>query len=211
MQQEKYGIVYTNINKNRTEKYTKNVCKDCRKISQSKHIEEKRKTDEIPSEKRCTQCEKMLPLTEFYKDSQKFDKVGTKCKECFRAVQNKSEIVKITVTEYKCRNCDIVKPIDEFYLLTKSRTGHKYVCKECDLVEAYDTYHKKVIEKFNDEDVITKEEKIREKRKEKAHEINKIRSENKIDCPCGSVTNELNYSRHIKTKKHLQYLENNKL
>ena len=49
------------------------------------------------------------------------------------------------------------------------------------------------------------EKKYRERRNELLKEKNK----NNIKCICGAESTHQNYSRHCKTKKHLQYIENN--
>ena len=56
------------------------------------------------------------------------------------------------------------------------------------------------------------DKKYKEENKEKKKELDKIyREKNKINinCNCGSIISKLNYSTHCKTKKHLQYIQNN--
>ncbi len=178
-----------------------NTCKDCVKIRQKKHVEEKRKTVEIPKEKECTQCNIVMTLDKFYKDSQKFDGVGTKCKECVKAVQSRPDKVKITVSEYTCKTCNLTKPIDDFHVLSRSKTGHKYSCKECECAYATQMHYKKIhTQEVPVNNSSTKEEKIAEI---------KVLKEKKI-CGCGSVITDLTYARHCTTKKHQKYLEKNK-
>ncbi len=112
-----------------------NSCKDCVKIRQQTFIENKRKTTEVPTEKSCTQCEKILPLSDFYTDNSKFDKKSFKCKECVLKVQDKSN-QRIEISEYCCTSCNITKPIDEFHVSNRSKTGHIYHCKSCKSIQA---------------------------------------------------------------------------
>ncbi len=206
-----------------------NTCKECVIERQEKFIEEKRQTTEIPTEKGCTQCEKILPLDSFYVDNEKFDRRGTKCKKCIKEVQIREKDHE-HITEYKCNTCQEIKPIEEFHLLKRSKTGHRYSCKICENKKGTERYHKLKKEEdelialeleLNKDKELTEEEKnnlkeeklgeIRERKKEelkqKRDEINRSKLENKINCPCGSVTNELGKNRHEKTKKHLAYLE----
>ncbi len=210
-----------------------NTCKECVAERQEKFIKEKRETTEIPTEKACTQCEKILPLDSFYVDNQKFDRRGTKCKKCVKEVQTRDKDHDKQITEYKCTTCEEVKPIEEFHLLKRSKTGHRYSCKVCENKKGTERYHKlkkeedELIEleiKLNADKDLTEEEKnnlkeeklgeIRDRKKEelkqKRDEINKKKLETKIECPCGSITNELSKSRHEKTKKHQKYLESQK-
>lgn len=119
-----------------------NTCKPCVTIRQKKYVEEKKKTTSLPTEKLCTSCKTLLPLSGFYKDTHKFDGVGTKCKECVKLVQSDTNKIKIIVTEYNCNTCKITKPITEFGVLTRSTTGHKYTCKSCVAAAAKVRYQK---------------------------------------------------------------------
>ena len=119
-----------------------NRCKKCVKKLQEEYIEIKRKTETLPTEKICTECNEICDLDDFYKDNQKFDKKSTKCKICFKKIQDK-EKVKIDIKEYCCATCKIVKPIDDFHKLARSKTGHKYNCKLCVLIKAKSQYNNK--------------------------------------------------------------------
>jgi len=119
-----------------------NTCKKCAKKRQEEYIEIKRETVPVPTEKICTGCNIMYPLDNFYEDKQKFDKKGTKCKECFKKVQLREDKEKIEISEYCCATCQVIKPIDDFHKLSRSKTGHKYSCKMCELKKAKERYDK---------------------------------------------------------------------
>jgi len=119
-----------------------NTCKKCAKKRQEEYIEIKRETIPLPDEKICTGCNIIYPLDNFYEDKQKFDKKGTKCKECFKKVQVREDKEKIEISEYCCATCQVIKPIDEFHKLSRSKTGHKYSCKICELKKAKERYDK---------------------------------------------------------------------
>jgi len=182
-----------------------NRCKDCAKTLQKKYIENKRETEEIPTEKECTSCKKTLPLEEYYVDNEKFDKRGTKCKQCFLEVR-KANRNYIEISEYCCSNCKITKPIDDFHKLSSSHTGHKYRCKVCELEKAKERYTKKRILDLENNEINNTEKD--EERKMKQKESYDRRISTKLECPCGSITNLAQKSKHEKTKKHQKYLEN---
>ena len=182
-----------------------NSCKECVKIRHKEFIENKRKTEEIPIEKKCTSCEKILPLDDYFVDNEKFDRRGTKCKVCVLEVR-KSAKKYLEISEYCCATCKITKNINDFHKLKSSMTGHKYSCKVCELEKAKERYNKKrseELEKDPNEDTDKNEE-----RKLKQKESYDRRISTKIECPCGSITNLVQQSKHEKTKKHQKYLEN---
>jgi len=87
--------------------------------------------------------------------------------------------------EYREKNKDKIK---EYYEIIRNQTE-----KRKEYAKMYD-------------------KKYKEENKEKKKELDKIyREKNKINinCNCGSIISKLNYSTHCKTKKHLQYIENN--
>jgi hypothetical protein len=178
-----------------------NRCKDCAKTLQKKYIENKRETEEIPTKKECTSCKKTLPLEEYYVDNEKFDKRGTKCKQCFLEVR-KANRNYIEIDEYCCSRCKVTKLIEEFHKLSSSHTGHKYSCKVCELEKAKERYNKKRILQLE-----SNEMESNEKRKEQQKESYDRRISTKIERPCGSLTNLAQKNRHEKTKKHQNYLK----
>ena len=181
-----------------------NTCKECVKIRQKEFVENKRQTVEVPKEKECTGCKKMLPLDDYFVDNVKFDRRGTKCKTCILEVRNKTKKY-IEVTEYCCCTCKITKPIVEFGKLRSSATGHKYTCKKCVAQDAKERYGKKrIIELESPEEI---NDKKKEARKLKQKESYDRRLNTKIDCPCGSITNLAQLNKHEKTLKHQSYLK----
>ena len=178
-----------------------NSCKECVKIRQKEFIENKRKTEEIPKEKECTNCKKILPLDDYFVDNEKFDRKATKCKICVLEVRNSNKKY-LEITEYCCATCNITKHIDLFHKLESSMTGHKYSCKICELKKAKERYNQK--REINPENAADDKT---EDRKQKQKESYERRINTKIECPCGSVTNLAQQSKHEKTNKHLKYLE----
>ena len=190
-----------------------NKCKECAKSSQAEYIENKRKTEEIPTEKQCSNCKLIKLLDQYYTDNNAFDKKGTKCKDCVKLVytREKNENERKNIIEYQCSKCKITKPIDNFHSLPRSLTGHKYACKQCVTQKVKDNYYKHR-EKFLNGDMNEKDlEKERiENRKKTIQESNARRKEIIIQCPCGTITNELNIKRHQQTDKHKKAIEKNK-
>jgi len=190
-----------------------NKCKECAKSSQAEYIENKRKTEEIPTEKQCSNCKVIKLLDQYYTDNNAFDKKGTKCKDCVKLVysREKNENERKDIIEYKCSKCKITKQIDHFHSLPRSLTGHKYTCKECVTQKVKENYYKHR-EKFLNGDMNEKDlEKERlENRKKTVQESNARRKEIIIHCPCGTITNELNIKRHQQTAKHKKAIEKNK-
>ena len=63
---------------------------------------------------------------------------------------------------------------------------------------------KKQTKKYYKQYYENNKKKINEKRNEYC-----LKNKEKINCNCGSIISKLNYSTHCKSKKHLQYIENN--
>ena len=122
-----------------------NTCKECCVKRQAAFIEEKRRITPVPTEKACSQCKEVLPLTDFYVDNVKFDRRSVKCKECFKKSQSRGTNV-VEVSEYKCCKCLEVKPIEDFYKSRNTSTGHAYSCKVCSLKEVKEYYQTKKAE-----------------------------------------------------------------
>lgn len=184
-----------------------NRCKECVDTLQKAYIEEKRKSEPIPTEKMCRGCRKVLSLDHFYTDNNAFDKKGTKCKECIYDIQHR-EREKEEVEALKCAKCKEVKLVSEFHKLSKSKTGYRYSCKACELAKAKELYHQRKEDFFNEEKMTDEErEAIRLKnRKKTEQESNQRLAEMKYTCVCGSEMSELGRLRHEKTKKHLEYV-----
>lgn len=183
-----------------------NSCKECVKIRHKEFIENKRNTEEIPQEKKCTNCKKILPLDDYFVDNEKFDRRGTKCKICVLEVRNSNKKY-LEITEYCCATCKITKHIDDFHKLKSSMTGHKYSCKICELKKAKERYSQKRVLELEINPAENAPDDKSEDRKQKQKESYERRINTKIECPCGSITNLAQQSKHEKTKKHLKYLE----
>lgn len=108
-----------------------------------------------------------------------------------------SQIPTRTLKEWRITNKDKIKEYDKIKNQTEKR-------KEYDIIRNQTEKRKEYAKMYN--------KKYKEENKEKKKELDKIyREKNKINinCNCGSIISKLNYSTHCKTKKHLQYIENN--
>ena len=72
----------------------------------------------------------------------------------------------------------------------------------------YRDTHKEEIKEYHKEYRDTHKEEIKEYNKER-YENNKGKRSEKIECECGSIIRMDNMSRHCKTIKHKQYIQNN--
>jgi len=103
-----------------------------------------------------------------------------------------SEIPSRTRKEWTITNKDKIKEINKKY-----RENNKDKTKEYDKIRNQTEKRQEWIKKYREEN----KDKVKEKRKEKM----KV----KINCSCGSIISKPNYAKHCKSKKHLQYMENN--
>lgn len=100
----------------------------------------------LETERRCTKCRQVLPLSEFeYTRSNKGEKIKRKiCKTCYHeSMSKKKDITKTnedmntttqettTVQTKTCICCGETKPIEEFYRDKKASDGHQSYCKRC--------------------------------------------------------------------------------
>lgn len=100
----------------------------------------------LETERRCTKCRQVLPLSEFeYTRSNKGEKIKRKiCKTCYHESRSKKkDITKTnedmntttqettTVQTKTCICCGETKPIEEFYRDKKASDGHQSYCKRC--------------------------------------------------------------------------------
>ena len=88
-----------------------------------------------PQSKICTQCNKDLPFTSFYRDRTIYTKVAyrSKCKECCKT-NNATRVNHApveTVTKIKCQICSKTKECSEFYVSTRHVSGYFKDCKLC--------------------------------------------------------------------------------
>ncbi|MFI9528336.1 endonuclease VII domain-containing protein [Micromonospora rosaria] len=99
---------------------------------------------DLPSEsgKRCPQCERVLPATEFHRNRRRPDGRAFYCKACASirsaasrrqrgtAATQKRPSVPVPAGQKWCPDCDQVKPLDDFPRTTKPSGRHSY-CKPC--------------------------------------------------------------------------------
>jgi len=127
-----------------------------------------------------------LKLYQFMRDNGGFINFEHKILEDDIEFNNRNELNKIEryyIEEFKSSlNIDIPSRTKKEYL-KDTKNKRKEYCKQ---------YQKK-----NKENIKNQRKIYREKNK------------SNINCNCGSIILKLNYSTHCKTKKHLQYIENN--
>ena len=86
-------------------------------------------------EKHCTQCNKLLPLSMYYRDRTAIIKEAyrSKCKSCCKENQNNRKKNKIdeTITKKICNICNIDKPIIDFYKSYRHKDGFFKECGKC--------------------------------------------------------------------------------
>jgi len=87
----------------------------------------------------------------------------------------------------------------------------KYYNDNKDKIKDYDKEYYKVnkeeIKEYKKEYYKANKEKIRKKNKE-YQKVNKEKLREKFICECGSILTHQSKSKHLKTKKHLKYIEN---
>lgn len=119
----------------------------CEKALAPDHVpEEKVEKAKLETERRCTKCRQILPLSEFeYTRSNKGEKIKRKiCKTCYHeSMSKKKDITKTnedmntttqettTVQTKTCICCGETKPLTEFYRDKKATDGHQSYCKRC--------------------------------------------------------------------------------
>lgn len=119
----------------------------CEKALAPDHVpEEMVEKAKLETERRCTKCRQVLPLSEFeYTRSNKGEKIKRKiCRTCYHeSMSKKKDITKTnedmntttqettTVQTKTCICCGETKPIEEFYRDKKASDGHQSYCKRC--------------------------------------------------------------------------------
>lgn len=85
------------------------------------------------NEKKCKNCCSMLPISEFSKHRHRIDGHNSICKNCFKKIREERTKEKYlnAPLEKKCRKCDEVKPISEFYKHCQTADGFASICKKC--------------------------------------------------------------------------------
>lgn len=91
--------------------------------------------DPTPTEKACSKCKKIKPLSDFYKNPRMKLGVTSACKECTReetritAANQQDKADK--VTGKSCRDCKVFKPLDDFHRSRTCKFGRESVCSAC--------------------------------------------------------------------------------
>jgi len=126
------------------------ICKNCIEKKHQEYMEKwrdrqhkniidfSRSEGVFPSfEKKCSRCNKMLPITFFYPNIRKKDGYASSCKDCAKKIIKESrERVKKMVkrkipSEKLCIKCNILKPSIEFNKNINHSDGLSTYCKKC--------------------------------------------------------------------------------
>lgn len=110
------------------------ICKICKKEQRKIWEKENIKNSVIPDNKKCNNCSKMLPKSEFHKKKGSKDGLHTYCKICKKQkrISNKKSNIKLFDNYEKvCRNCNKKKSKDDFYKLSVSKDKLNTWCKIC--------------------------------------------------------------------------------
>lgn len=94
----------------------------------------KREKSEPPTERECTACHQILPITDFAADKRRKDGVRPQCKSCQEklAAEKKDEPTEQPpLLEKTCKHCQQTKPITEFIHDKHHKDGHLHLCKDC--------------------------------------------------------------------------------
>lgn len=149
------------------------------------------------TEKRCSKCETVKPISEFYKDSTKTDGYRAYCKEC----------KKIHGKQYRLLNRDKILETERLYKINNREKineyakKHRVIVKEIKKAEKQKYYeeHKEEIEKEKELKKLVQHE----KKKEKARKYAKLKySENK-DFECKKAKDKY-YKNHEKNVTRVQ-------
>lgn len=88
--------------------------------------------------RRCTKCIQDKPDSAYGKAPRNPEKKSTVCKECtvkrqreWGAKNKLKNLSGIALTEFKCRTCDVLKPIEEFYRVANTKNGIGSECVGC--------------------------------------------------------------------------------
>jgi len=107
--------------------------KEADKTPEKLVMEKLKKINEVTT-KFCPTCKQTKPITEFSKDKYKKDGLCWHCRKCHsKYIKKRYEKGKNTTksTTKKCRRCDSVKPVSDFYKRKDSKDGLNSWCKSC--------------------------------------------------------------------------------
>lgn len=110
----------------------------------------------IDGKKLCPSCRQMLTLNYFTKDKYQANNISYLCRECrlkkikhkvtapkviehknnnglaFGIKKNRNPIVYVNdIASLKCKSCNVVKPLEDFYKASGNINGRKNTCIEC--------------------------------------------------------------------------------
>lgn len=81
--------------------------------------------------KKCRECQKVLPLSNFYEVGGKI--IGTRgiCKECYNRKRRETKHRPQSILTKQCSQCKKHKPVEEFFKDKRIKDGYKSMCKDC--------------------------------------------------------------------------------
>lgn len=126
----------------------------CRKCNNQRYLETKNKAKIELDEKKCTKCNIIKDITEFYKRVGSIDGKTSECRDCCLNVYHKrfderKDREPIDITNKVCTTCETQYDIDNFSKKTDSPDGYKSICKLCSNKTASDN---RLVEKVCDKD-----------------------------------------------------------
>ena len=89
------------------------------------------------SYKRCSTCNRTLPVNAFHKSTKTRDGLRSTCKSCRKANQHdvqvryQQERARHPITQKTCTACNLNLPITSFYLDKNTKDGYAVYCKDC--------------------------------------------------------------------------------
>ncbi len=122
--------------------------------------EERSKRKEITHEKKCSRCQRILPVIRFGSNIRSKDGLSGMCKEChnkqskeYKERWKKDRLQNpINLTQKKCPSCQRLLNKSEFYEMYSYKDGLSFYCKECEL--KHQKKHKKKWEKERNTNLI---------------------------------------------------------
>lgn len=94
----------------------------------------KRYKETIPTGfKKCSRCNMILPLEDFWGDRSTKDGKCYWCKNCYTEMRKTkhSDTEEISIKTKKCTKCGKIKNIEEFYKNKRYKDGRYNLCKDC--------------------------------------------------------------------------------
>jgi hypothetical protein len=86
--------------------------------------------------KKCSKCEKILNVSDFYKDKNKLSGLSSHCKKCknnetkIRRQNRKESNIKIPISK-SCPKCEKIKPSNDFNKTKSNKDGLAIYCRKC--------------------------------------------------------------------------------